>query len=81
MLQIACDPEQRKTKKFTLNNIAGLVNVQMFTNKAGNSDNKKVHLYHMLFYWEKTNRIMSDYLRIRATSSYTFKQGCFYELM
>ena len=78
VLQTACDPEQRKTRKFNLNNVAGLVDVQKF--KDSNSE-RKVNLYHTLHYWEKTNRILGDYPRIRATRSYTFKQGCFYELM
>ena len=76
-LKIATDLEQRKTKKLNLDNIAGLVDVQKLKEAAS----CKLGLYHTIIYWDKTNRILGDFPRIRVLKKYSFKQGFMYQLM
>jgi len=77
-LQTVTDAEQRKTKKFSLSNIAGLIDVSKFQDVPADS---KVKLYLSAHYWEKQNRIMGDFPRLRATGSFSFLSGKMYRLL
>jgi hypothetical protein len=76
-LQTATDSEQRKTKNFSLANIAGLIDVAKFKTGAANG---KVQLFLSAHYWEKQNRILGDFPRLRATGHFSFKAGNMYKL-
>ena len=76
-LKMATDIEQRKTKNFNIENIAGLVDIQ----KLQNEPSSKLGLYHTTIYWEKTNRIMGDYPRLRVVKRFCFKPRFLYRLL
>jgi len=76
-LQTVSDIEQRKTRNFTLSNIAGLIDVSKFKDATANS---KVQLFLSVHYWEKQNKILGDFPRLRATGTYSFNAGKLYQL-
>ena len=76
-LQVVADSEQRKTTNYKLDNIAGLVDLQATRQEHPGA---KLAFYHMLNYWDKVNRILSDYPRFRPIGKFTFKQGQLYKL-
>ena len=76
-LQVVTDAEQRKTSNYKLDNIAGLIDLKLTREKL---EGGKIGLFHSLIYWDKINRIMSDYPCFRPLGKFSFKQGQLYKL-
>ena len=74
-LSIAMDANLRKTKNFTNENIAGLLDCVHLRNLEKGHQGQKIMMYHQLVYWERTNKLYSDYPRLRVTRAVSFVKG------
>ena len=74
-LQVAVEQKARKTKNFTRDIIAGLIDCAHLRTLEKGQQGQKVQLYTTLVYWDRHNKLCSDYPRLRVREAYSFKAG------
>jgi hypothetical protein len=83
VLQVAVDINRRKTRDFTWENVGGVLDLAKFRDIGTPKGPTvcKVQILNMVVFWDKVNRSVVDYPRLRVVGNHGFKAGFLYMLM
>ena len=77
-LQVVTEVNPKRKRTPVLDNIAGFIDVSLF--RAAEAESYPMVLHHHVFYWDKSNRILSDYPHLHPRFNFRIKQGEMYLL-